>query len=731
MASVAPPGGNAPSPYSEPDAPTWLGRRAQDIRGRQDPREARTGTVYDQFTDDRRGPTATAAVFGASDAQMADIVEKQLGDSFIRREKDANGYDVFVTHGPDGQEQRGYLNAPGLDTQDLWRGLYGAIPYVAGGAGIGAASRGLPGLYRMAAQGAGAGATSVGGDLAQIPMGSKQGVEPAKAAFAAGAGAGGALLEAGLGRLWQRYITEPRLFNRSTGQLTDEGRKLAVAQGLDPAAMEADVARTFARTYAQTRNASEAAVQAEKGDFGIESTLGQRTKDPWQLTQEEAMRRNLYGEKARDTIQAFDARQEKAVDFAARSRMPSDFRSHTVRETGTMDPRGITPVQQMPDTSDLGTGIQSGMRSARDAADAVESKAWEEVTDILPRQEAFDLLPDALAGRLGTLRVTPEMPRAAAMAKALDSYVEGKAFSDPVASVLKQSPVKTVDEMRRQLLGMYKAANDPTDQAAARAIYDGFNDWIDEAANKSLLAGDPAAAAKLRVARDTTRTMQNLFHPSVRGQKTPAARLMTELMEADSPERAVQVLFGPASSHSPSTIKKGAVQALRSMKAALRKYGDPRIAGDTIADLKIAYWARLVQSRTGSAHTPGVMRNNIRAALSNQRTLVQELYSPGELAQIRRLEKALERIVFKPPNASGSGYTAANLAKQFFGKLFEAIGGNSVIGRTVMEYSGLRNQFGAGAARQAVQQVPKRVPQNWAPISTTAGATYGRQGEGR
>lgn len=715
----------APSPDAEPDADTWWGRRVQDFRGRQDPREASTPRLTDQFRDDLVGRAGIGALLGSSDAQMADLMQSKLGDKFIRREKDANGYDVFVTRGPDGNEQRGYVNQPGLEGDDIARGILGAVPYVVGGVGVGALTKGLGGIARSAIYGGTGAATSAGGDLAQMPLGSKQGIEPGKLAIAAGAGVLGVPAEFLATKAWGRFVVEPKLFNRSTGQLTPEGRRLAASQGLDPAAMQNDIAKTFAQTYSRTRDASQAAIKAQEGEFGIPSTIGQRTKNNDQLWYEEAARYNLYGDKARDTMKAFDARQAEAVDFAARTRLPSDFRSQASQPGGTMNPSGITNVQQMPDNAaDLGSGIQSGMRHARDMAEEGERKAWEAVTDILPKKEAFDLLPDALAGRLGSLRVTPEMPKAAAMAKAIDDYVDGKAFNQPVAKVLQQTPVKTIDEMRRQLLGMYKGAADPTDTAAAKAIYDGFNDWIDEAAKQSLLAGDQMAAANLRMARDTTRTMQNLFSPSVKGRNTPAAKLMQELEASDSPERAAQVLFGPASSASPSSIKPGAIEALRSMKAALKKYADPRIAGDTIGDLKVAYWARLVQSNKGAAHSPKVMLNNINAAFTNQRTMLQELFSQAELGQMRRLAKQLETITFKDPNPSKTSYGVGVMAKQFLGKVLDMI----PWARVAYEYSGLPKAVGAATTRRAVDQTVRQTPRNSLPYTSTAGATYGRQG---
>lgn len=114
----------------------WL---VNSVRGRQDPREAGTRTVFEQFPDDLRNPTANAAIAGADDAGMADIIQKSLGDRFVRRERDANGNPIIVTRGPDGQEQRGYVNRPGLDLQDVSRAVYGSLPYVATGGATGAA----------------------------------------------------------------------------------------------------------------------------------------------------------------------------------------------------------------------------------------------------------------------------------------------------------------------------------------------------------------------------------------------------------------------------------------------------------------------------------------------------------------------------------------------------------------------------------------------------------------
>lgn len=167
-------------------------------------------SVYSQFPNELEGPMGLAATFGASDPAMGDVVAKQLGDRFVRRETvstegdpkqpfrprgsptpsvPSESYDVIVSRGPNGEEQRGYVNKPGLDSEDVVRGVRGALPYVGTGLGgmVAGAGRGL--LANMAIQGALGGATSVGGDAALIPMGSEQGIDVPKALISTALGA--------------------------------------------------------------------------------------------------------------------------------------------------------------------------------------------------------------------------------------------------------------------------------------------------------------------------------------------------------------------------------------------------------------------------------------------------------------------------------------------------------------------------------------------------------------
>jgi hypothetical protein len=685
----------APSREAAPSQGFFAGVKEM-VQGKHDPRYAGVGTIYGQFPGDLEGPMGAAATMGAGDDALGDVVAKSLGDKVIRRERDAHGQEVFVTRGPDGAEQRGYLNAPGLDSQDVVRGVRGTLPYFATLTPVGSALRGAAAVVRVGGQAAAAGSTSIAGDVASGALGSEQGVDYQKAAInTLAAGAGEAVTPA-FSAVWRRFVTEPKLYNRATGQLTAEGAAAAKAAGYDPAQMTADIQREFAKTYAKTGgDASSAIAAATDAEWKIPSTLGQRTKDQQQLLDEKAMRMGVQGQAAKETMERFDKDQAQAIRSAVLDSGPD------VTGMAQRIAPNRTGAEMSPST--LGPEIRAGMRGAQGAARAGEREAWDKVSDLTPKPQAFGTLPDMLAGRLGDLPVDEVNTRAAAqMAKALDDYVSGKAISKPVAGVLKQTPVTTLDQMRRRLLAMSQSADNATDQRAARAIYDGFNDWIDDAASKALVNGDVDAAAALRSARDVTKTMRSIFSPTdLRGHATPGARRLDDVLQrSDSAEGIVSGLFGGGPA---ANIPDGTVEALKLMRTGLSRYAKSDAAKQTWNDVRAVYWTRLVRDKTGEVFTPGVMLRNLKLAQNHQGSVMQELYTPAERGAIMRLRTALEQVVAKDPNPSGSGTAIAAYARQFLGNVLAAIPG----GQVAWQYSGIPSAMGKAAATRAVRQLPE------------------------
>jgi hypothetical protein len=259
--------------------------------------------------------------------------------------------------------------------------------------------------------------------------------------------------------------------------------------------------------------------------------------------------------------------------------------------------------------------------------------------------------------------------------------------------------------MRRRLLAMSRAADNDTDRKAATAIYDGFNDWIDDAAEKALVNGDPDAAAALRIARDTSKTMRQIFQPTTkRGISTPGARILDDIIErSDSAEGIVSGLFGGGPS---SNVKDGSVEALKHVQGALRRYADPEVAAQTWNDVRAAYWVRLVKGKNGDMLSPTVMMQNIKQALHNQRSIMHVLYENAEIGQMVRFQRALQQISYRDPNPSGSAVGLATLAKQFLGKVLDAV----PFGRAAFERSGIPDAYGAAVAKRAVAPGMPRSP---------------------
>ena len=716
---------------AEPQQESWGQWLKNSVAGRADPKYGALPSVYSQFTDSLKSPTATAATLGASDAQMADVVQSKLGDRFVRREQDANGYEVFVTRGPDGKEQKGYLNRPGLDAEDIWRGVYGAAPYVLSGGAIGAATKGAGIGVQALAQGSGAALTSAAGDVGQMPLGSEQGIEVGKAGFMGALGLVGPPAAAAAGGLWRRFVTIPGLIDRSSGQLTAKGLAAAKQAGIDPADITPDFARRFSQVFAESGDAAQAATQSQLDKYGIPATRGQVTKDPYLLTQEEGMRRRLYGEQAQDIMRGFDERQKDAIRYGA---LGGD---RSAVSAGSMSPsRGIGnqiaphrspgefPSDIQPGT--LGESAQSAFQAARNGARRAESEAWQGTSGLEATPEAFDVLPNILSKRLDDVVVdTATTPAAASMAKELDRFVSGEA-PDAVASVLRREPVKTVDQMRRRLLKIQQSAGTAEDARAAGALYDGFNEWISEAARMNLLNGDPEVAMKIAAARGFTREVRALFEPKdASGRLSPSGHRLAKILDgakADSGEAVITSLFG---SHGSRGINTGTVSALKNFKSALDRFAPKADAGNAWNDVRLAFWARLVTNKGGEMLGPQAIAGNIKQAFHTQNSVLETLYKPQELREMRTFLRAIESVAYKPPNASGSGYTAASFMKDGIVKFLDAFGLGRYLDAAVT-YTGIGNALNTAAARQAASAAGRPIRPNLTPAVTGAGQSFNR-----
>lgn len=704
------------NPNATPDAPTWLGRRMQDIQGKQDALYSDVPSVFSQNSSLLQAPTGTAAMLGASDDQMADVMKKQLGDRYISTFKDANGYDLIRYKDENGQPTLGYVNKPGLDSEDVVRGVKGSLPYAAGAMIAGPFVEELPFLARaLSAAGLGGG-TSIGGDAVMKPLGSERGIEGEKALTMATLGPLGEGASWLGSKLWTKFVSIPKYFDKSSGELTPLGRQAARSMGLDPDQMMADAMQTFGKTYAMSPGDAKAAVDAGNFEFNIPATRGQVAKDPQALLQEKAMRSGLYGLEAKSQMEDLDRRQAEAIGKAVTETIPSRLAGH--RWTGGAEPQVYG--------DNIGLNFADALKNAK----AAESTAWGETGSLAPKS-ATSTAPDAMTPMTGVERSTSSMqgadllrdnlrsslqdyagvlspentPATYRMWSYLNEFMAGRKPTSAMHDSLGLNGARDVDTVRRGLGMMLQDASTPTDRATAKAVYGSFNDWIDKAAQADMLAGDPMSAAKLKAARDVSAEMNSIFMPRGKdGQLTAGGKIIERIQKsADTPERIVDALIPSPNSQIPA----GTIEALSLIRRGMQKYGAPGTDGQVWNSIKMAYLSKLTQNKAGQFLSPQVMSQNIRKAMTSQASLFDTVYTAGDKAVIARFLNQLDRINWKDPNPSGTATSIAGLGKQMFGKLIDAFG---PIGRAAFERSGLQQAWGTSIARKAVEQAPPMLP---------------------
>jgi len=720
----------AVDPNAEPDAKTWLGRRWQDIRGKQDPTTANLPTFLGPTMErelpeaGQRGPIAANIVLGQSDESLAKLIGQQLGSRFKGIRKDANGYPIVSYIGQDGQPAESYVNRPGLDMQDLTRGVVGAVPYLAVGGVVGAGVRGASLLPRMLAQGTTQGGTAASTDLGAA-LGGVADFDPGQTALktglAAGFGAGGEALGAATGTIWRKFVTEPGLFDASAGQLTQKGAQAAQQAGLDPAQLSRELQQQFAKDLARTGSGQTASRGVVSAEFGIPRTRGELQNDIPTLIREQQVRGGNYGPDAANRMKDFDTGQQDAV----RNALFGEITTNTGRQKPGIAQQ-IAPNRTVSDygKAEVGGNIRKSTEAAYQTAKQAEDAAWDLVPkNIKPMPESMPLLAQRVNAAVGDFDIMPDGV-AARMIKKVGQFSRNEAPAQ-IDDILTSSPVGDVGKMRKILTGTLADAQTPSDRAAAGAVYDAFNEWAREAAEQGLLNGaDAIGMANMTTARGISRQIHQVFE----GQKgTPGARILADVLKkSDSAEGVVNALFtGPT-----SEIKAGTIQALRSLKQAYNTHLAPEAAKTAWDDIRLAYVLRMVQDTTKSVGDPvgaQALQSNINRNLSKQMSVARELLTPEEIGMLRRFSASLQGIEKKNINRSWSGVSAASYAKDFMNALITAVGFKSTLAGTVGNMAGAniaKRAYGSTQASQAISGMPKALP---SPSFAGYGGAYGSQ----
>lgn len=650
------------------------------VVGKKDPRFGKLPSIDEPETAAdaglQFGALNSAKVAGFSDEQYRDIIRKQLGDRYIGEEKDANGFIVLTYRGADGQTRKAYVNKPGLDYEDVDRGVNAALPYLAGGGIAGRLTKAVPFAVPLAvratAQGITGAGVAAGQDIAAQGMGSEQGIDPYKMAFAGGGGFVGEYAGAIIGNLLRRWQTDKSLVDAS-GNLTELGRRMVEKEGFDPDLIQGELAKEFARLSARSADPAEALVKVQGERFGIPSTKGQRTKNKELLLTEKDARFGNLGKEARERMEAFDQEQAQAVEKAVRGTPRRTQGSNTPYEDipgapiSAAEAHGIAPVlaphRAFMDQNQavLGEGIQEGFSRAVEQAKNVENLAWRKTGNATARAGATRTLPDNVKAALSGRRIQRDLqPTSAVMIDELRAFMNGKAPQGEFSDFVGQQAVTTLDEMRRVMLGYLRNASSQNgDKALAGKIYKGFNDWLVDIEANGLIAGDVAGVSKMREAMDVTKYVRGMIKPTdSMGKKTQTARLFEQIENASSGEEVVTSLLGAAGPK--GSVSKGRVELLSTYKKVLDQFGG-QLGKQAWNDVRLAYWLKLVQGKNGEMLGPQALKTAIQTAMHNQRSVFRTLYNGKERNEIRKLVEALKTITAPDINPPGSGMVVRGL----------------------------------------------------------------------
>ena len=564
----------------------------------------------------------------------------------------------------------------------------------------------------MFAQGLTAAGTSAGQDVAAQGMGSKQGIDQNRMLVAGALGAGGELVGRVAGPFIRKIIGDRSLVD-ANGKLTARGRKLAEKEGVDPNLIDGDLAKEIQRLQTNAADPAEVLVKAQNDRFGIPTTKGQRTNDPQMLLIEKDIRAGTLGNQAKESLKNVDEAQKAAIK---RTGAEYDLRSI---------PPVLAPNRATSDLgrASLGDGAKEGLEAASVKVKALENAAWKGTENIAPRSGALERLQHFVQKELGPRLVDDEVtPVANAMGKQIDAYIKGSAEIRPgAAEVFGQQSITYIDQMRRRLMAMKNGAKPGgEDAAAAKAVYAAFDKWIGDAAENQLLTGSPGAAQALLNARRTTAELRGILSPRLNGKKTPAARILEKVRDADTGEEVLKALLG--SSGPKSEVATGGVTAMKHFKAATTKLGG-KAGRDAWNDVRLAYWLKLVQNKGGEMLPNGTLVNSIRDSMKNRESLMRVLYSDKERKLMLQFAQAIKSATPKDPNPPGSGTAIRGLfpnlvkdqlraeqARNTFGakgqrhkilmaRIYRGLG--KVLPQMM---AGTSNQFGILAAKRAMSQ---------------------------
>lgn len=592
-------------------------------------------------------------------AELSNIILKTLPGS--TRSRDEKNNVVINWRGTDY-----YVNRPGFSNADafkLFADLFAFLPMSK------AISLGGGMLAKMGIGGVTGAATSGALDVASQALGS-EGDQADRRFFgrsdmgeisgwrALAAGGGGMMSEPLARAISASVRASPRaipvirnLFNERrffrNNQFTPAGRKAAEAAKLNAdeltAAMQSQFARSMAaagRSFDEGAAPTEAASRTLQSEFNVPLTSGQRSRNIAQLEREEMTRQGVFGDPAREMMRGADAAQEDALLSAAG------------RIGENMAP-GQTPVQVPQE----GVGIlqQVAQTGARQLEGQVDSsyRVFRTVAKGLKMPYArVREFPGAIdrAWRSADMIITPETaPMAAAFRKNIARFKRSKG----------NYTLDQIDAFFRGFPSYFNSAKSRTDTRALTIAKEASRDFLEQFVEENIQRGDMIPLAIWNRAKGLRAEYGKKYGLS--GKDNTGEKFVRSLLEDDNIDVITRRLFGTGRLF-PDRMSK-----------VVEKLGEI-LPESEMQTLSQTAWLHIVnkgvsRSLSGKrAFSPKRFATALQGALDDNSVVMNKLFTPAQLAQMRRFGTVVERTITPPEatNPSRSAYTLVKAAREFF-----------------------------------------------------------------
>lgn len=583
---------------------------------------------------------------------QSDIIKAQVPGTTIINDKFGNPVVKF----PDGQAF--YLNKPGASFQDFVQTTSQILQYIPGqGYALKKAGEGL--VKRSLYSGIAGGGTSVVQDLATIPLGSKEGVDPIKAGLSAAIPATFEGILNPVGKTILRKIIGNPKFAKD-GVLNARGERAAKAAGLDPKSLDKDFVKKFDEELSKGVRVDVAAAEAGAGRFGFSLTKSQALGDEEGFARLISASKGSYGENAQNIARGFLKQQNIDIENSAYNlaRKFSKGQFENIDDAGEQIIKGVFNEAKKQDDK------VATLYNAIDK-DAIFN-AQESNIAVLPQNVKASIR--VKGSDIIDTKLTPNTVRAIQDVRSFVKEVKG--------TPKRKAIVKDLNDFEnlRKKLNNYKvnAFGNPNlkmDYKNLAAIVDEFDDFYDDALDNLLFSGDAQALNIIKQARSENRIKNQLFGVrkiQARGMKIDdkAGKVVVKILSDPdiTPSETINYIFGS----STLGAKQGSKEIVKRLKEIFGVDGSLAKAGQEIPDfqaLRTAAFQKIIKDSTKQGRfSPESMSRLWDNATKQSMPVLKELYDPSEIKLIDQFIKEV-RKTFKPQDLVNHSNTASAISR--------------------------------------------------------------------